>query len=119
MLKNINDLKREVFVNVNGELHKVSFTNYNEIVDDIIFLSQQDFIEKYRINFASAIQDLHLVDVFHFKTFDGGEIEIELHKFDGDYDFKYKTKGRSEQSQKIQEDFETLWANDDLAVLLF
>lgn len=119
MLENITEMKRQVFININDEFHKVLFKNYNEILDDIVFLTQKDFIEKHKINYPSAIQDLHLVTVFHFKTFDAGEIEIELHKFDGDYDFKYITKSKSEQTQKIQDDFEVSLVNDDLAVQLF
>ena len=119
MLKNVTELKKEVFVSINNELYKPTFSNYNEIFEDSILNSHQEFIEKYKIKYPSAIQDFHLITVYHYKTFDRGEIEIQLHKFDGDYDFKYKSKSETEQSQKIQDDFEASWINDDLAVQLF
>lgn len=119
MLKNISELQKKVLVSINNELYNPSFTSYNEIFEDCILSSYQEFIEKYKINFHSAIQELHLITIYQYKTFDGGEIEIELHKFDGDYDFKYNTKRKTEQTQKIQDDFETSWVNDDLAVQLF
>lgn len=119
MLKNVAELKKEVFVSINNELHKPVFTDYNEVLEDSILFSHQEFIEKYKIKYFSAIQDFHLITAYQYKTFDGGEIEIELHKFDGDYDFKYKTKSQTEQIKKIQDDFEASWINDDLTAQLF
>lgn len=119
MLRNVLELKKIVFVSINEKLHRVSFNDYNEIFEDCILLLHQEFIEKYKINFVSAIKELHLVTAYQYKTFDGGEIEIELHKFDGDYDFKYNARKATEQTQKIQDEFEASWINDDLAIQFF
>ena len=119
MMKNVKEMKKEVLVSINGTLSNISLNDYNEILDNFIFLSQIDFITKYRIKYPMAIQDLHLVTTYRYKTFDGGEIEVELHKFDGDYDFKYNMEKYSQQAQKIQDDFEASWVNDNLAVQLF
>lgn len=119
MLKNVSELKKKVFVSINETFHSVLSNDYNEIFEDCVLLSHQEFIEKYKINFTSVIEELHLITTYQYKTFDGGEIEIELHKFDGDYDFKYNARKATEQTQKIQDDFEASWVNDDLAVRLF
>jgi hypothetical protein len=119
MIRNISQLRKRVLVSINNELHNPSFTNYNEIFEDCILSTHQDFVEKYKINFQSTIHELHLITIYEYKTFDGGEIEIELHKFDADYDFKYNTKIKTAQTKKIQEEFEVTWINDDLAIQLF
>lgn len=119
MLENINELKRQVLAEINGSLHSPVFTNYREMLGDSFLLNKKEFIIKYSIDFKSEVKNLHLIDIFLFKTFDGGEIEIELHKYDGDYEYKYNTKIASEQVQKIQDNFEASWINDNLNVLLF
>lgn len=114
MLQNVTEMKRDVFVSINHFPYKVSYTSYNQIMEDVIFCTDEIFFEKYNINLTEPVWDLHLVTVFNFKTFDGGKMIVELHKFDGDYWFIYKPVFETTETQIIRDEFEPYWRNDTL-----
>ncbi|MCF6149420.1 MAG: hypothetical protein E3K37_12265 [Candidatus Kuenenia sp.] len=119
MLEDISQFQRDVIVSINGQFFHPKFDKYRDMLGDCFLIDNKEFIQKYKIDYKGKIENMHLIDIFNFKTFDGGEIEVELHKYDGDYRYVYNMTTLTLQSQKIQDDFEACWVNDELAILLF
>lgn len=118
MLNNLKEFKRNIFLRTDKENIAIDFSDYNSLVDDLFFLERRNFLRKYKLDSSLRTSEIHLLESFHFKTFDKGEIEIDMHKYDGDYEFVYRIISSTPQSLKIQEEFEQSWMNEDFNISL-
>lgn len=118
MLNNLIEFKRNTFLRADKKNIAIDFSDYNSLMNDLFFLERKSFIKKYKLDSGLTTSEFHLLEKFYFKTFDKGEIEIDMHKYDGDYEFIYRVISSTPQSTKIQEEFEPSWMNEDFNISL-